>query len=376
VVRVISLILLMLAGCAETSYRSSNPSIPDAANLLREGGKAYARGDCKNAVELFSSLLEIVPEDVDTMLKIARCSYLLGNSESALAQYRAVLRIDPKSRSAHYNILFIQLESLVETSSAVIENAPPKRDDEEALLAVAKGIISSVTNPRDVANPAALSTAASSGSVDADPVDPESLAPTPAELSKVTISGSVDADPVDPESLAPTPAELSKVTITGSVDADPVEPESLAPTPAELSKVTISGSVDADPVDPESLAPTPAELSKVTISGSVDAGPLEPESLSPPSLASMSDAMAAKNPGEWFVNIGAYASELSAENWSLRLQNSGYDAVVEDVRTAEGKMLKRVRLTGFDSEEAAQSVAIELEADYGTGPLWVGQVTK
>jgi cell division septation protein DedD len=324
VVRVISLILLMLAGCAETSYRSSNPSIPDAANLLREGGKAYARGDCKNAIELFSSLLEIVPEDVDTMLKIARCSYLLGNSESALAQYRAVLRIDPKSRSAHYNILFIQLESLVETSSAVIENAPPKRDDEEALLAVAKGIISSVTNPRDVANPAALSTAASSGSVDADPVDPESLAPTPAEPSKVTISGSVDADPVDPESLAPTPAELSKVTISGSVDA----------------------------------------------------GPLEPESLSPPSLASMSDAMAAKNPGEWFVNIGAYASELSAENWSLRLQNSGYDAVVEDVRTAEGKMLKRVRLTGFDSEEAAQSVAIELEADYGTGPLWVGQVTK
>ena len=232
------------------------------------------------------------------LLAGAVSSYLLGNSESALAQYRAVLRIDPKSRSAHYNILFIQLESLVETSSAVIENAPPKRDDEEALLAVAKGIIGSVTNPRDVANSAALSTAAS------------------------------------------------------------------------------SGSVDADPVEPESLAPTPAELSKVTISGSVDAGPLEPESLSPPSLASMSDAMAAKNPGEWFVNIGAYASELSAENWSLRLQNSGYDAVVEDVRTAEGKMLKRVRLTGFDSEEAAQSVAIELEADYGTGPLWVGQATK
>ena len=453
-VRVISLILLMLAGCAETSYRSSNPSIPDAANLLREGGKAYARGDCKNAIELFSSLLEIVPEDVDTMLKIARCSYLLGNSESALAQYRAVLRIDPKSRSAHYNILFIQLESLVETSSAVIENAPPKRDDEEALLAVAKGVIGSVTNPRDVANSAALSTAASSGSVDADPVEPESLAPTPAELSKVTISGSVDVGPVEPENLSPTPSALTKATISGSVDAGPVEPgnlsptpparsnatisgsvdagpvkpESLAPTPAELSKVTISGSVDVGPVEPENLSPTPSALTKATISGSVDAGPvepgnlsptppaltkatisgsvdagpvepeslapntaarskatisspgdaglLEPESLSPTSLASMSDAMAAKNPGEWFVNIGAYASELSAENWSLRLQNSGYDAVLEDVRTADGKMLKRVRLIGFDSEEAAQSVAIELEVDYGTGPLWVGQVTK
>ena len=375
-VRVISLILLMLAGCAETSYRSSNPSIPDAANLLREGGKAYARGDCKNAIELFSSLLEIVPEDVDTMLKIARCSYLLGNSESALAQYRAVLRIDPKSRSAHYNILFIQLESLVETSSAVIENAPPKRDDEEALLAVAKGVIGSVTNPRDVANSAALSTAASSGSVDADPVEPESLAPTPAELSKVTISGSVDAGPVKPESLAPTLAEPSKFTISGSVDVGPVESANLSPTPPALTKATISGSVDAGPVEPESLAPNTAARSKATISSPGDAGLLEPESLSPTSLASMSDAMAAKNPGEWFVNIGAYASELSAENWSLRLQNSGYDAVLEDVRTADGKMLKRVRLIGFDSEEAAQSVAIELEADYGTGPLWVGQVTK
>ena len=427
-VRVISLILLMLAGCAETSYRSSNPSIPDAANLLREGGKAYARGDCKNAIELFSALLEIAPEDVDTMLKIARCSYLLGNPESALAQYRAVLRIDPKSRSAHYNILFIQLESLVETSSAVIENAPPKRDDEEALLAVAKGIIGSVTNPRDVANSAALSTAASSGSVDADPVELESLAPTPAELNKVTISDSVDTGPVEPENLSPTPPALTKATISGSVDAGPVEPGNLSPTPPAHSKATINGSVDAGPVKPESLAPTPAELSKVTISGSVDvgpvepgnlsptpsaltkatisgsvdagsvepesrspktaargkatisssvdAGPLEPESLSPTSLASVSDAVAAKNPGEWFVNIGAYASELSAENWSLRLQNSGYDVVVEDVRTAEGKMLKRVRLTGFDSEEAAQSVAIELEADYGTGPLWVGQATK
>ena len=375
-VRVISLILLMLAGCAETSYRSSNPSIPDAANLLREGGKAYARGDCKNAIELFSSLLEIAPEDVDTMLKIARCSYLLGNPESALAQYRAVLRIDPKSRSAHYNILFIQLESLVETSSAVIENAPPRRDDEEALLAVAKGIIGSITNPRDVANSAALSTAASSGSVDADPVEPESLAPTPAELTKVTISGSIDAGPVEPENLSPTSPALTKAKISGSVDAGPLEPESLAPTPAELTKVTISGSIDAGPVEPENLSPTSPALTKAKISGSVDAGPLEPESLSPTSLASMSDAMAAKSPGEWFVNIGAYASELSAENWSLRLQNSGYDAVVEDVRTEEGKMLKRVRLTGFDSEEAAQSVAIELEADYGTGPLWVGQVTK
>ena len=94
------------------------------------------------------------------------------------------------------------------------------------------------------------------------------------------------------------------------------------------------------------------------------------------STAPISDESVAGSPGDWFVNIGAYASEQSAENWSLRLQNSGYDVVVQEIQTAEGKTLTRVRLTGFGSKAAAQSVATELEADYGTGPLWVGQLSE
>ena len=78
--------------------------------------------------------------------------------------------------------------------------------------------------------------------------------------------------------------------------------------------------------------------------------------------------------GGWFINIGAYASTLSANTWALRLQNFGYDVSVVKIQTSEGITLNRVRLTGFDSKVAAMGVAEELETDYGTGPLWVGEL--
>ena len=78
--------------------------------------------------------------------------------------------------------------------------------------------------------------------------------------------------------------------------------------------------------------------------------------------------------GGWFINIGAYASSLSANTWALRLQNSGYDVSVTKIQTSEGITLNRVRLTGFDSTVAAKDFAQELETDYGTGPLWVGEL--
>jgi len=83
---------------------------------------------------------------------------------------------------------------------------------------------------------------------------------------------------------------------------------------------------------------------------------------------------AAPGTGGWFINIGAYASSQSADTWVLRLQNSGYDVSVTEVQTPEGTTLNRVRLTGFDSKAAAKDVAQELELDYGTGPLWVGEL--
>ena len=142
---------------------------------------------------------------------------------------------------------------------------------------------------------------------------------------------------------------------------------------AELAKLQSDAGAVADRREESGANP---DDEATTASESEDSGPVELESLSPASTAPISDESVAGSPGDWFVNIGAYASEQSAENWSLRLQNSGYDVVVQEIQTAEGKTLTRVRLTGFGSKAAAQSVATELEADYGTGPLWVGQLSE
>ena len=142
---------------------------------------------------------------------------------------------------------------------------------------------------------------------------------------------------------------------------------------AELAKLQSDAEEEANRTEESGANP---EDEATTIIESEDSGPVELENLSPASTAPISDENVAASAGEWFVNIGAYASEQSAENWSLRLQNSGYDVVVQEIQTAEGKTLTRVRLTGFGSKAAAQSVATELEADFGTGPLWVGQASE
>ncbi len=142
---------------------------------------------------------------------------------------------------------------------------------------------------------------------------------------------------------------------------------------AELAKLQSDAGEVADRNEESGANP---DNEATTVSESEDSGPVELESLSPASTGPISDKNVAESAGEWFVNIGAYASEQSAENWSLRLQNSGYDVVVREIQTAEGKTVTRVRLTGFGSKAAAQTVATELEADYGTGPLWVGQLRE
>ena len=65
----------------------------------------------------------------------------------------------------------------------------------------------------------------------------------------------------------------------------------------------------------------------------------------------------------------------AADTWVLRLQNSDYDVSVTQIQTSEGATLNRVRLTGFESKAAAKDVAQELETDYGSGHLWVVELT-
>lgn len=144
-VRMLLILVMLLAGCAEVSPRKPIVELPDAANLLREGGKAYAEGNCKVAIEKYLQLIEQVPDDVDSMLKIAQCTYREGDATGAMAQYQRILRISPSLRPAHYNLLYLQLNALVATSKGVIENVPPETDDEVALVELATQIMAAVT---------------------------------------------------------------------------------------------------------------------------------------------------------------------------------------------------------------------------------------
>ena len=78
-------------------------------------------------------------------------------------------------------------------------------------------------------------------------------------------------------------------------------------------------------------------------------------------------------PGAWFVNVGAFSVAQSAVNLSARLTDSGFNAVVREMSTDDGKTLTRVRVIGLDNREDALRVAQDLESNYGTGPVWVGQ---
>jgi len=77
--------------------------------------------------------------------------------------------------------------------------------------------------------------------------------------------------------------------------------------------------------------------------------------------------------GTWFVNVGAFSIAQSAANLSARLTDSGFNAVVQEMSTGEGRTLFRVRVIGLEAKEDAQQVAQDLESNYGTGPVWIGQ---
>ncbi len=75
----------------------------------------------------------------------------------------------------------------------------------------------------------------------------------------------------------------------------------------------------------------------------------------------------------WFVNVGAYSVLQSAENLAARLSDGGFDATIQEMSTDAGKTLFRVRVTGLGTKEEARQVARDIESNYGTGQLWVGQ---
>jgi len=98
----------------------------------------------------------------------------------------------------------------------------------------------------------------------------------------------------------------------------------------------------------------------------------------PAATAAAPDALASPDAdqaaGRWFVNVGAYSVAQSAENLAETLKGGGFDTIVQEVYTDDGSLLLRVRVIGLEEKSDAQQVAAELEASFGIGPVWVGQM--
>ena len=77
--------------------------------------------------------------------------------------------------------------------------------------------------------------------------------------------------------------------------------------------------------------------------------------------------------GTWFVNVGAFSVLQSAVNLAARLTDGGFNAVMLEISTDDGETLFRVRIIELDAKEDALQVAQDLESNYGTGPVWIGQ---
>jgi hypothetical protein len=73
----------------------------------------------------------------------------------------------------------------------------------------------------------------------------------------------------------------------------------------------------------------------------------------------------------WFVNFGSYSRESTAYLWAKRLQPLKGKVMVISV-SHNGQELYRTRVVALASQQEAETVARQLEAEFGLSKLWVG----
>ena len=92
------IVLLLLAGCAETGQDRLNVLTTDGVHLYRQG--AYA-----NAQDTFRAALVIRPNDPDLLFDLARCHEKMGNQIAADKGYQECLQHAPNHAQARHAVV-------------------------------------------------------------------------------------------------------------------------------------------------------------------------------------------------------------------------------------------------------------------------------
>ena len=121
--------LVFLYGCS-----TQTKNVNELAIASKMAGQAYTEGKCDQAITYYMQLIEELPQDLDSRLKVANCIYLQGDSIGAIEQYRNILRSDPTYANAWYNLSYVQLEELRKSLKGVVASATSDSLEHEMIL--------------------------------------------------------------------------------------------------------------------------------------------------------------------------------------------------------------------------------------------------
>ncbi len=160
--------------------------------------------------------------------------------------------------------------------------------------------------------------------------------------------------PVDNSALAE--ARQRNIEMSMAMDSLKMENSRLVDTVTGLEKQLEAQQAAMDKLAKSAAKPAPKP------SAPKPAAPAAP-------VASSSNSTVA---GDWFVNFGSYSQRAPADNWAAKLKPTSGRAVVT-TGTRDGKTFYRVRVIGLADKSTAESVARQLQSEYGLGKLWVGK---
>jgi len=107
-------VVLVLAACgAEPTTTAPTQTLPpvSAEEHFRRGNEYAQSGDLEKAVAEYQAVLEIEPDNVSAMTNLGVVYYQMGKLDEAVAQYKKALEIAPNDADIHSNLAaaYVQL---------------------------------------------------------------------------------------------------------------------------------------------------------------------------------------------------------------------------------------------------------------------------
>ncbi len=187
--------LLALTGCAVTGRE-----IPEQSDLLQireEADQAYAAERYTEALPIYQSLAEHVPQDADIWFRLGNLHARLNQPYQAIRAYEEALVREPQRTKAWHNLGVIHLRNAANAYSQLCTNAmagDPLCGHAMETLAGLNALIARKPVPTSMPKPAEIV--------------PSEEGPEPEEPSDAPVSDdSASEGPVSEEGAAPVPAE-------------------------------------------------------------------------------------------------------------------------------------------------------------------------